>query len=124
MRQAVFLIGVLLALAAAGCGGDSKKSAGTTTVTTTVATTTSPTGTASVTTHGKHKYPPVVINNFMQSCQNGTQNRRAYCACTLDKLSNQVSVQDFARIGLSGGKLPPRIQRVIRNAAVDCANKL
>ena len=123
MRHAGLLLGVLLALAAAGCGGDdSKKSAGTTTVTTTVATTT--TGTASVTTHGKYKYPPVVINNFMQSCQNGMNNRRAYCACTLDKLSNQVSVQDFARIGLSGGELPPRIRRVIRQSAVACADKL
>ena len=119
MRYAT-LIGVLLALAAAGCGSDSKKSAGTTTV----ATTTSPTGTASATTHGKYKYPPVVINNFMQSCQSGMNNRRAYCACTLDELSNQVSVQDFARIGLSGGKLPPRIRNVIKEASIDCADKL
>jgi hypothetical protein len=125
MRQAVVLVGVLLALAAAaGCGGDSKTSAGTATVTTNAATTTTPTVTAAATTHGKYEYPPVVINNFMQSCQNGMNNRRAYCACTLDKLSDQVSVGDFARIGLSGGKLPPRIQRVIKQAAVSCADKL
>jgi hypothetical protein len=123
MRQGVVLVAALLAVAVSGCGGDSKTSAGTAAVTTTVATTT-PTVTASVTTHGRYEYPPVVINNFMQSCQNGMSNRRAYCACTLDKLSNQVSVADFARIGLSGGKLPPRIQRVISQAAVSCADKL
>ena len=124
MTRTVFLTGLLLALTAAGCGGNGRESADATTVTRTIATTTNPTGTASVTTHGKYKYPPVVINNFMQSCQNGKATRRAYCACTLDELSDQVSVQDFARIGLSGGKLPPRIQRVIEQAAKDCADKL
>lgn len=124
MRQVVFIVVVVVAFAATGCGGDGKKSAGTTTVTTTVATTTNQTGTVSVTTHGRYKYPAVVINNFMQSCQNGMNNRRAYCACTLDKLSNEVSVQDFARIGLAGGKLPPRIRNVIEEASVDCADKL
>ncbi|CAN5169650.1 hypothetical protein BH18ACT12_BH18ACT12_00200 [soil metagenome] len=124
MRQVVFIVGVLFALATAGCGGDSKKSAGTTTVTTTVANTTNQADSGSVTTHGKYKYPPVVINNFMQSCQNGMNNRRAYCACTLDKLSSEVSVQDFARIGLAGGKLPPRIRNVIEEASIGCADKL
>ena len=92
MRLAVVLVGMLLAVAAAGCGGDSKNSAERTTVTTTVATTTTPTVTASATTRGKYEYPPVVVNNFMQSCQNGMSNRRAYCACTLDELSDRVSV--------------------------------
>jgi hypothetical protein len=124
VTRAISLIGLLLALSAAGCGGDSNESADATTVTRTIATTTNPTGTASVTTHGKYKYPPVVINNFMQSCENGKATRRAYCACTLDELSDQVSVQDFARIGLSGGKLPPRIKRVIEQAASDCSDKL
>jgi hypothetical protein len=124
MRLAVVLVGMLLAVAAAGCGGDSKNSAERATVTTTVATTTTPTVTASATTHGKYEYPPVVVNNFMQSCQNGMSNRRAYCACTLDELSDRVSVGDLAQIGLSGGKLPPRIQQVIKQAAVNCADKL
>jgi len=123
VRYAVLLISAGLAFAVAGCGGDGDKSAGTTTVTT-IESTTNPTGTASVTTHGRYKYPPVVVNNFMQSCTNGMQNRQPYCACTLDKLSNNVSVRDFASIGLSGGKLPPRIKRVIAQAAVDCKDKL
>jgi hypothetical protein len=117
------LTAVLLALVASGCGGNGEKSAATGTVTT-VESTTNPTGTGSVTTHGRFRYPQVVVDNFMQSCTSGRQNRRPYCACTLDELSNTVSVQDFARIGASGGKLSPRIQRLIRKAATDCADKL
>jgi hypothetical protein len=117
------LTAVLIALAATGCGGDGEKSAATVTVTT-IESTTNPTGAGSVTTHGRFRYPDVVVNNFMQSCTQGKQNRRAYCACTLDELSNTVSVRDFARIGRSGGKLSPRIARLIRQAAADCADKL
>ncbi|HEU5279340.1 MAG TPA: hypothetical protein VFU26_10595 [Gaiellaceae bacterium] len=108
-----------LVLAAAGCGGggDSKSAA-------TTVTTTNPTGTASVTTHGRFRYPPVLVNNFMSSCTRSSKGKQAYCACTLDKLSDYVSTQDFARIGLSGGKVPPRIRRLIRRAAVACADKL
>ncbi len=121
MRRTLSALLAVVALAAAGCGGN--KSASTTTVTT-VQSVTNPTGTASVTTHGRFHYPAVVVNNFMQSCTKGNQARRPYCACTLDKLSNNVSVRDFARIGLSGGKLSPRIRRFIQRAAVDCADKL
>jgi hypothetical protein len=125
-RKFVLLVTGLLgafALAAAGCGGDGEKSAATVTVTTVVGVT-NPTGTGSVTTHGRFRYPPAVVDNFMQSCVQGNQDRRAYCACTLDELSDSVSVQDFARIGRSGGKFTPRIQRLLRKAALDCADKL
>lgn len=111
-----------VALAAAGCGGGGK-SAVTTTVTT-IATTTNPTGTASVTTHGRFSYPSVLVDNFMRSCTRGSPAKKAYCACTLDKLSNTVSTQDFTRIGLSGGKVPPRVRRAIKQAAAACADKL
>jgi hypothetical protein len=114
---------VLFALALAGCGGDGGKSAATVTVTT-IESTMNPTGTGSITTSGRFRYPKVVIDNFMQSCTNGRENRRAYCACTLDELSDSISLQDFARVGQSGGNLPPRIQRLIQQAAVDCADKL
>ena len=110
-----------VALAATGCGGGSK-SAVTTTVTTIA--TTNPTGTASVTTHGRFSYPAVLIDNFMRSCTRGSQAKEAYCACTLDKLSNTVSTQDFTRIGLTGGKVPPRVRRAIKQAATACAHKL
>jgi len=110
-----------LALTAAGCGGD--KTAATTTVTT-VATETNPAGAATVTTHGRFHYPRSLIENFMRSCTRGDTAKQAYCACTLDKLSNNVSTGDFARIGLSGGKVPPRIRRLIRRATVACAHKL
>jgi hypothetical protein len=123
VRRALIVVAILLALAAAGCGGGGSKSAATTTVTKTL-TTTNPTGTASVTTHGRFHYPDAVVDNYMKSCTKNGQSKQAYCACTLDKLSNTVSTADFARIGLSGGKIPPRIKRLITRAATDCADKL
>ena len=119
-------VAVAVALAAAGCGGgggDKSAETATTTVTKTL-TTTNPTGTASVTTHGRFHYPDEIVNNYMQSCTNNGKVKEAYCACTLDKLSNNVSTGDFARIGLSGGKIPPRINGLIRKAAIACADKL
>jgi hypothetical protein len=123
VRRWLVPLWLVLGVAAGGCGDGSEKAAATTTVTT-IATATNPTGTASVTTHGRFHYPRVIVDNFMKSCTNGQQKRVAYCSCTLDKLSNDVSVQDFARIGLSGGKLSPRMNRLIRQAAVACADKL
>ena len=121
----VLAAGVLLA----GCGGGGDKTAATTTVqqTVTLGATTSTAGTTtsfSVTTHGKYDYPQPVIDNYMQSCTTGDKKKEAYCGCTLDKLSNDVSVQDFVRVGLSGGKLPPRINSLIRKAALACVDKL
>ncbi|MGZ8706244.1 MAG: hypothetical protein ACXW0R_02545 [Gaiellaceae bacterium] len=103
-----------VALATVGCGGGGKSAV----------TTTNPTGTASVTTHGRFSYPPVLVDNFMRSCTRGGQAKKTYCACTLDKLSNTVSTQDFTRIGLSGGKVPPRVRRAIKQATIACADKL
>jgi hypothetical protein len=123
MRQAPLLAIAFVAVLAAGCGGDGEKSAVTTTTVRTV-TTTNPTGTGSVTTHGRFSYPATLTENYMKSCTRGDKAKEAYCACTLDKLSNDVSTQDFARIGLAGGKIPPRINRLIRRAAVNCADKL
>jgi hypothetical protein len=112
-------------LLAAGCGSGTKSAVGTTTVTKTL-TTTNPTGTAAgvtVTTHGRFKYPAAVSENYMRSCMK-SKVTQAYCACTLDKLSNSVSTEDFARIGLSGGRIPPRIRKLITQAAVACRDKL
>jgi hypothetical protein len=111
---------LLLALAAAGCGSSNDKSAATKTVTTVVASTNS----FSVTTHGRFHYPAVLVDNFMKSCTKNGVAKRAYCACTLDKLSNSVSTDDFTRIGKSGGTVPPRIRRLIKQAALACAHKL
>ena len=116
-------IGVLLLASACG-GGGSKSSVATTTVTKTL-TTTNPTGTAAVTvtTHGRFRYPATVTDNYMRSCMK-SKVTQAYCACTLDKLSNTVSTADFARIGLAGGKIPPRIRNLITQAALACKDKL
>jgi hypothetical protein len=106
-----------VALTAAGCGGG--KSAATT-GTTTVVTGTNSTSGPTVTTHGRFHYPRSLVDNFMRSCTRGDAGKQAYCACTLDRLSNNVSTQDFARIGRSGGKVPRRIRRSIRRATVAC----
>jgi hypothetical protein len=114
----------LLTFAVSGCGGGGgDKSAATKTVTT-VVTATNSTGPASITTHGRFRYPQVLVDNFMRSCTKNGVAKQAYCACTLDKLSNNVSTQDFTRIGLSGGKVTPRVRRLINQAAVACADKL
>jgi hypothetical protein len=127
VTRALWLVAAALLLA--GCGGGGDKSAVTTTVerTVTAEATTSTLGTTtsfSVTTHGKYSYPQPVIDNYMSSCIAGDNKKEAYCGCTLDKLSENVSVQDFARVGLSSGKLPPRINSLIRKAAVACVDKL
>jgi hypothetical protein len=109
-------IGILLVAAGCGGGGGSSSASATTTVTKTLTTTTT-------TTHGRFRYPASVRDNYMRSC---TKNNvtQAYCACTLDKLSADVSTADFARIGLSGGKIPPRIRALITQAALACRDKL
>jgi hypothetical protein len=120
------LLATAVLFVAAGCGGgsSSKSAVATTTVTKTL-TTTNPTGTAAVTvtTHGRFHYPATVTENYMRSCMK-SQVTQAYCACTLDKLSNKVSTGDFARIGLSGGRIPPRIRKLITQAALACRDKL
>jgi hypothetical protein len=112
----VFVAGAV-AFATVGCGGNSQPKAQ-------IATATNPTGTAAVTTHGRFHYPDAVVSNYMRSCLKNGSVTRAYCACTLDKLSNSVSTGDFNRIGLSGGHIPPRVRRLITRAAVACRDKL
>jgi hypothetical protein len=122
VRQALLVVAVLVVLA--GCGGKSAKS--TTVVSTTVVTTTTSSSAAgpTVTTHGRYHYPQVLITNYMKSCvAGGGAKKRAYCACTLDKLSNNVSTRDFAEIGLSKS-IPPRIKNLMTQAVADCASKL
>jgi hypothetical protein len=117
---------IALVVLAAGCGGGSKSTVATTTLTKTLTATTNETdttGDVTVTTHGRFQYPAQVTENYMRSCMKSNVTE-AYCACTLDKLSNDVSTGDFARIGLSGGRIPPRIRRLIQQAAVACADKL
>jgi hypothetical protein len=129
VRQALLALAFVLVLA--GCGGGSKSSQATTVVSTTVvttttssATTTSSSGDYHVVTHGRYHYPQVLVTNYMQSCvAGGGAKKKAYCACTLDKLSNDVSTQDFTEIGLSKS-IPKRIRKLMTRAVAACANKL
>jgi hypothetical protein len=108
VTRALLLLTTVL-LVAAGCGGGGSKSTAATTQT--------------VTTNGRFRYPANVRENYMHSCMKNNV-AQAYCACTLDKLSDTVSTADFAQIGLSGGKIPTRIRNAILQAAAACKDKL
>lgn len=116
MRPALSAFLAVVALAAAGCG---EEQSGSTTGTTNAGVT----KTFVVTTHGRYHYPPRIINSYMRSCTNGLRKREAFCGCTLNELSNSVSVQDFARIGRAG-RASPRMQRVFKRAGDACKSKL
>ena len=107
------LLAAAVVVVAAGCGGT--KSA------TKTLTTTNPTGTAA---KARLHYPAAVTRNFMRSCLASPKTNRAYCSCTLQEMSKDISTQDFARIGLSGGRIPPRIRTLITRAARSCRGKL
>jgi hypothetical protein len=114
-----YLIGACcLALAAAGCGGGGK-SAATTTTTPSTTSTTSTTGTT-VTVTGKHHYSKQVVNSFIRSCTKGDPAKLGYCGCVIDKLSENVSTRDFARIARTG-KATARVARAIRLSTAACA---
>jgi hypothetical protein len=118
------LLATAVLLLAVGCGSSSKSAVATTTVTKTLTKTNrTDTATFTVTTHGRFHYPAAVTQNYMRSCMKSNVTE-AYCACTLDKLSDKLSTADFARIGLSGGRIPPRIRALITQAALACRNKL
>lgn len=147
MRRAVLLLvpAFCAGILAAGCGGHGNKAAagqtttnamtGSSTAAVSTGMFTSTTKGGTVTVHGRFHYPAILIRNYMRSCTSsarqsaqkngsGSANFQAYCACTLDELSNNVSTRDFAEIGLSNGRIPPRIKRFMSNAVADCANKL
>jgi len=103
VTRAFLLAASVLVIAVAGCGGGGSKS-----------TDTAP--------HGRFRYPANIRENYMRHC---TQNNvtQAYCACTLDKISDTVTTADFARIGLSG-RITTRVRSLITQAALACKDKL
>jgi hypothetical protein len=108
------LVAAAAVVVLAGCGGGGKSTAPGTIVTTTTAET--------VTTHGRFHYSQALERSYMKACtKNGTVTEAA-CACTLDKLSNSVSTQDFTRMTLTG-VIPPRIRKAIVRAANACRGR-
>ena len=109
MTRALLPVTAVLLVALAGCGGNKTSSQSTTTTRTAPA---------------KFHYSAEVTQNFMKNCTASPQATPAYCRCTLDKLSEHVSMKDFQRIGLSGGKVPLRVRNYIVQAAQRCRSKL
>jgi hypothetical protein len=120
VTRALLLAAAVLLVAVAGCGGGGKSSAGATTTVTKTLTTTNPTGTAKA----KFHYSDQLTQSYMSSCTASKNATRAYCQCTLDKLAESVSEDDFKRIALAGGKIPLRIRNDIVRAAHRCRDKL
>jgi hypothetical protein len=104
VKRAAILLAATACLA--GCGGSSSTTSEHTTTTSTF------------------EYSKEVTENYMKSCTQSPNATHAYCKCTLDKLSQNVSMKDFERIGLSGGKIPARVRDFIVQAAQDCRSKL
>jgi hypothetical protein len=128
----VSLSALVLVVVLAGCGGG--KSAHSTSTTTStkaisisVSTTTTAATATTVVTHGRFHYPPALVTSYMRSCvgaAGAAGKKRDYCACTLDRLSDNVSTRDFQEIGLQHGRIPPRMKRSMVRAVKACASKL
>jgi hypothetical protein len=95
------LAGTAAAVLLAGCGGGGSSSAQT------------------ATTQERFHYSAALRQSYMNACTRGGAVKESVCACTLDKLSETVSTQDFRRMSLSG-KIPPRIRTAITTAVKDC----
>jgi hypothetical protein len=95
------LAGTAAAVLLAGCGGGGSSSAQTTT------------------SQERFHYSAALRQSYMHACTRGGAVKESVCSCTLDKLSETVSTQDFRRMSLSG-KIPPRIRTAITKAVEDC----
>jgi hypothetical protein len=116
VRQLVAALWLGIVVVAGGCGGGNAEKSGASTSVTTAATTTV------VTVSGRYHYAPNVINGFMRTCTQGDVARASFCGCVLDRLSNSVSLRDFARIARVG-KAVPRVNRAIKQATLACGPK-
>ena len=97
------LAGTAAAVLLAGCGGGGSSSAQATTTT----------------TQDRFRYSVALRQSYMKACTRGGAVKESVCTCTLEKLSETVSTQDFRRMSLSG-KIPPRIRSAITTAVEDC----
>lgn len=98
------LAGTSAVVLLAGCGGGGSSTAETTTA-----------------TPGRFHYSKELRQSYMRACTGGGAVKESACQCTLDKLSENVSSEDFRKMSLSG-KIPPRIRTAITRAAADCRN--
>ena len=97
------LAGTSAVVLLAGCGGGGSSTAQTTT------------------TQERFHYSKELSQSYMRACTQGGAVKKSACQCTLDKLSESVSSEDFRKMSLSG-KIPPRIRTAITRAASDCKN--
>lgn len=74
--------------------------------------------------HASHPYPSDAISAYIESCvhsaSGGTSSQRAtYCSCTIEKIEQEFSYEDYlAQIAASGGAGPPKQIQEIQAACI------
>ena len=73
-------------------------------------------------------YPPQAEENFMKACTSQPQATEAYCQCTFDEITANVSFEDFQKaeeqIGSGGiNDAPPETREAFQNAVEKCRSQ-
>ncbi|HEX2086164.1 MAG TPA: hypothetical protein VHF89_10815 [Solirubrobacteraceae bacterium] len=110
MRRTLCTTLVGLALALAACGGDDDENGG---------------GGESANTNTSenteqqagNRYPDQIRENFMNSCEQSSNGQTAVCECSLEKIEEQYSLDEFKEIDEKqreeGGALPAEMQQIV-----------
>ncbi len=77
---------------------------------------------------GGSDYPPQAEENFMKACTSQPQATEAYCQCTFDEITANVSFEDFQKaeeqIGSGGiNDAPPETREAFQNAVEKCRSE-
>jgi hypothetical protein len=74
-------------------------------------------------------YPPQAEENFMKACTSQPQATEAYCQCTFDEITANVSFEDFQeaeqQIGSGGiNDAPPETREAFQAAVEKCRSEI
>ena len=77
---------------------------------------------------GGNEYPPQAEENFMKACTSQPQATEAYCQCTFDEITANVSFEDFQeaeqQIGSGGiNDAPPETREAFQKAVEKCRSE-
>ena len=77
---------------------------------------------------GGGDYPAQAEENFMKACTSQPQATEAYCQCTFDEITANVSFEDFQKaeqqIGSGGiNDAPPETREAFQNAVEKCRSE-